>query len=66
MNNLYNNTNTIKRSGGRPRKNSANKNPNNVDISIHSVIIDPNIDDIYDELVRMDSFTYSRYKEQEQ
>jgi hypothetical protein len=66
MNNLYNNTNTIKRSGGRPGKNSTNKNPNNVDTSIHSVIIDPNIDDIYDELVRMDSFTYSRYKEQEQ
>ena len=63
MNNVSNNTNTIKRGRGRPRKDSTNKAPSAIDSNIH-IILEPNIDDIHDELVRMDSFAYSRYNEQ--
>ena len=62
MNNVSDNTNTVKRGRGRPRKDSTDKTHNNVDNNVH-IMLEPNIHDIHDELVRMDSFAYSRYNE---
>jgi hypothetical protein len=65
MMNNTSNTNTVKRGRGRPRKdtvaNITNKNKP-IDNSIPA-LLEPNIHDIHDELVRMDSFAYSRYNE---
>lgn len=62
MNNT-DNTNKVKRGRGRPRKDSVNKTEN-TDINIGvPTLLEPNIHDIHDELVRMDSFSYSRYNE---
>lgn len=64
MNNTSN-TNTVKRGRGRPRKDAtlkpARKN-SSIDATVPA-LLEPNIHDIHDELVRMDSFSYSRYNE---
>ena len=62
MNNTSNKTNTVKRGRGRPRKDDSDKVSSNIDASIPA-LFEPNIHDIRDELVRMDSFAYSRYNE---
>ena len=63
MNNTSN-TNTVKRGRGRPRKdatlNAANSNKTDTGIP---VLLEPNSHDIHDELVRLDSYIYSRYNE---
>jgi hypothetical protein len=62
MNNTPENNN-VKR--GRGRKDSAFKAENkseNVDTCV-PVYLEPNIHDIRDELVRMDSYIYSQYNE---
>ena len=64
MNNTSN-TNTAKRGRGRPRKDATinpAKKENAIDSSV-PLLLEPNIHDIHDELVRMDSFSYSRYNE---
>jgi len=64
MNNTLENNN-VKRGRGRPRKDSTIKTANkseNVDMGV-PVYLEPNIHDIRDELVRMDSYIYSQYNE---
>ena len=58
------NTNTVKRGRGRPRKDATlnSVDSNKVQTGI-PILLEPNIHDIHDELVRMDSFAYSRYNE---
>lgn len=63
MNNTNNNTSQLKRSRGRPHKQSAADAPiKNTDSGIPA-LLEPNVHDINDELIRMDSFAYSRYNE---
>lgn len=59
------NTNTVKRGRGRPRKDATIKPARKAESIDNSVpaLLEPNIHDIHDELVRMDSFAYSRYNE---
>ena len=62
MNNTFNNTNSTTRSKGRPHKDYINKSAN-ITTSDIVALLEPNESDIHDELVRMDSFAYSRYNE---
>ena len=62
MNNTSN-TNTVKRGRGRPRKDATNKIPSKDPNLGVPALLEPNIHDINDELVRMDSYAYSRYNE---
>lgn len=61
MINKANNVNVIKakRSKKEPNNNGLEKNTK----SGLPVLLEPNIHDIHDELVRMDSFAYSRYNQ---
>lgn len=62
---MNNTTNaTIKRGRGRPRKDATinTDDVKKVDTGV-PVLLEPNIHDINDELVRMDSFIYSQYNE---
>ena len=63
MNNTSNNINTVKRGKNRLRNDYADKTSNNSTTDNVLVLLEPNINDIQDELVRMDSFAYSRYNE---
>lgn len=63
MNNTSNNTNTTKRGRGRPRKDATNNVSSKDTNTSVPALLEPNIHDIQDELVRMDSFAYSRYNE---
>lgn len=64
MNNTSN-TNTVKRGRGRPRKDATvdSKSTNEKIETGIPVLLEPNRYDIQDELVRMDSYIYSRYNE---
>lgn len=63
MNNTSANTNTVKRGRGRPKKEAVAINVSNETEKQTGIpaLLEPNIHDINDELVRMDSFTYGRY-----
>jgi hypothetical protein len=63
MNNTSTNTNTVKRGRGRPKKGAVASNVSTeteASIGIPG-LLEPNIHDLNDELVRMDSFVYGRY-----
>lgn len=63
MNNTSGNTTTVKRGRGRPKKQAVIDNTS-IEVEKQTgipALLEPNIHDINDELVRMDSFTYGRY-----
>lgn len=67
MNNTSDTKNTVKRGRGRPKKDAVIRPEIEVKKTVASArlpaLLEPNIHDINDELVRMDSFAYSRYND---
>jgi hypothetical protein len=63
MNNTSVNTNTVKRGRGRPKKDAVANNVSTESEASTGIpgLMEPNIHDLNDELVRMDSFVYGRY-----